>query len=118
MGIVRVYVSEVINSPSALTREQGERVYSCIVNNIKLNNNVILDFNGIESIITPFLNVAIGRLYGDYSSDTIKKFLEIRNIPSGKAASFNIVIRNAKSYYGNTTGYENAINNTFENEKG
>ncbi|SHM95314.1 protein of unknown function [Anaerosporobacter mobilis DSM 15930] len=118
MGIVRVNVSEVINSPSALTREQGEKVYNCIVNNIKLENSVILDFNQIESIITPFLNVAIGKLYGDYPSDTIKKYLEIINIPNGKAASFNIVIRNAKSYYGNTIGYENAINNTFENEKG
>lgn len=62
---------------------------------------MIVDFAEIESIITPFLNIAIGKLYEDNTSDMLKENLKLQNVPKGKVASFNLVIENAKRYYAN-----------------
>lgn len=109
-----INVKHEINSASALTREQGKIIYDTIVKNINLENYIELDFKDVESIITPFLNVAIGKLYESYSSEELNKFLTIINIPTGKAASFNIVINNAKRYYADNSSFEKTIKDTID----
>lgn len=104
-NVVKVDVREIINSPSALTREQGETIYSIISKNILQGKKTILDFQNIESLITPFLNVAIGKLYKDFSSEELTQKLEICHVPDGKAPSFNLVIENAKRYYKNKKSF-------------
>ena len=56
-----INVSNVLDSPSALTQEQGKKVYELISEAIRANDKVFLDFDGIESMISPFLNNAIGK---------------------------------------------------------
>lgn len=79
-----INVKEKINSPSALTREQGQLIYDDIISSFSKGDSVILDFADIESLITPFLNVAIGKLYENYSSEELKKLLDIKNFPRRK----------------------------------
>ena len=95
-------VAELIGSPSALTREQGAIVFDEIVPLLKEGKKVVLDFGEIESIITPFLNVSIGKLYEKFSSDELQK-------------KFQIVIDNAKSYYSDKRRFENAIEEVIDN---
>ncbi len=94
-----INVRALIGSPSALTREQGELVYNSIVTRISQKKHTVLDFAEIESLITPFLNVAIGKLYADYTSDELNRYLSIINIPASKTATIQIVIANAKRFY-------------------
>ena len=54
-------IAAVIDSPSALTQEQGEKVYSIIADSMSRKEEITLDFGNVESMITPFSNTAIAR---------------------------------------------------------
>lgn len=101
MNTILINVTDTINSPSALTRDQGKIIYDKIIDNLSHDNNIVLDFSNTERIIAPFLNVAIGKLYEHYSSEELKNRMKITNVPEGKVSSFNVVISNAKRYYSN-----------------
>lgn len=107
-------ILQVIKSPSALTREQGQIVYNLIAPLLQQKIRVVLDFKDIESIITPFLNVAIGKLYENYSSEQLQDLLQIENIPSGTASKFQIVINNAKQYYSNKEQFNQAVKEVID----
>lgn len=122
MAIVTLNVASLIESPSALTREQGAVIYNQIITNLISGNKVILDFIDIESLITPFLNVSIGKLYETYNSTQLNAQLEIKNPPEGTNAKFQMVIANAKQYYSNKNAFtkvvEDVINNGVSQEMG
>lgn len=99
MNIETVKIYDIIDSPSALTRSQGQLIYSILKDNIDKQIKTALDFSDIESIITPFLNVAIGKLYDTYSSEILQQYLILSNVPNGSESKFTLVIENAKKYY-------------------
>lgn len=105
----RIQVSKLIGSASALTVEQGNILYNEIIRLLKKNEKVNIDFSGIESIITPFLNASIGKLYESYTSEKIKNCLKITNQPEGTNRKFNMVIRNAKQFYSNKDAYVDIV---------
>lgn len=105
---IYINVAKQIGEPSALTQEQGNIIYEKVESAISNNQKIRLDFSQIESMISPFLNNAIGQLYGKYNSNQISKYLIIENFPEEKKSTLNIVIANAKRYYKNKTEY-NAI---------
>lgn len=112
----RIVVVEALNdSPAALTREQGNIIYQKIIEELEQGNKIKLDFGNIESIITPFLNVSIGKLYETYKSEELKELLSIENIPEGATGKFQTVINNAKAYYNNREGVKKAVQEVVDN---
>ena len=109
-------VSELIQSPSALTREQGNLVYQKIIPILSSGGRVVLDFCDIESLITPFLNVSIGKLYETYNSEQVRELLSLINVPAGTNSKFQTVIDNAKMYYGNKEKFNKVIQEVIEDE--
>lgn len=107
-------IKNVINSPSALTREQGEIVYDIIKVKIANKEEVLLDFIDVESLLTPFLNVAIGKLYGDFSSEDLNKYLKLENFPKSKVSTMKIVISNAKKFYKDPKKFNEIIEGGLE----
>lgn len=105
----KINVSAVLDSPSALTQEQGKQIYKLVSEAIRAKQRVTLDFDGIESMISPFLNNAIGKLYGEFSSETIKTFLNLKNFPPEKNSTLIIVIQNAKKYYEDKDKYNSML---------
>lgn len=105
----RIVVEQVIGSPSALTVEQGNLVYEKIISGLEAKKKIVLDFSNIESIITPFLNVAIGKLYEKYTSDQLKENIDIINQPEGTNRKLNMVIRNAKNFYADKVGFNKIV---------
>lgn len=102
-------VMECIGTPSAITQELGDIIYDEINKSIENSEEIILDFKDIESIITPFLNNSIGKLYGKYTSEKISRFLHIENMPKEKISTVNMVINNAKKYYSDKAGFEKVV---------
>lgn len=47
-------VAELIDSPSALTQEQGDMAYREIVRSFEDDEVIQLDFSNVESMISPF----------------------------------------------------------------
>lgn len=110
-----IHVATLINSPAALTVEQGNLLYTEIANLLKKNEeNIIIDFADIESIITPFLNESIGRLYGEFTGEELNKRLSIINQPVGTNRKFNMVIRNAKQFYSNKEEYTKIVKKVLD----
>lgn len=97
----KIDVAKKIKNPSALTQEQGDIIYNEITNAFEKNEEIVLDFKNVESMISPFLNNAIGQLYGRYTSEDIKQHLILENFPPEKNATLNVVINNAKNFYAN-----------------
>lgn len=108
-----LHVSEILGTTTALTREQGQIIYEKICNAIDKGDTVSLDFSDIESILSPFLNVAVGKLYNKYSSDTLNSKLNIVGISDEQFSIFEIVISNAKSYYKDSQSFDNAVKNGY-----
>lgn len=102
---IYIDVAKQIESQSALTQEQGNIIYAKIEEAIKNKQAIKLDFSGIKRMISPFLNNAIGQLYGKYNREQISEYLFIENFPDEKKSTLNIVIANAKRYYKNKEQY-------------
>lgn len=98
---IRIDVAERIGNPSALTQEQGDIIFHEIDTSFKRKEEIFLDFSNVESMISPFLNNAIGQLYENYTSEDIKQYLHLENFPPTKNSTLNIVINNAKKFYAN-----------------
>lgn len=116
MNIITIDIATLIQSPSALTREQGTIVYKQIIQNLNAGNKVILDFQDIESLITPFLNVSIGKLYENFNSTQLNTQLEVKNLPDGTTSKFQMVIANAKQYYSNKNAFTKAVEDVINNQ--
>lgn len=116
METITINIASLIQSPSALTREQGKIVYDEIIRNLNTGDKVILDFKEIESIITPFLNVSIGKLYENYNSDQLNTQLEVKNPPEGTTSKFQMVIKNAKQYYSNKGAFNKVVEEVINNQ--
>ena len=116
MNTVTLNIASLIGSPSALTREQGSIIYTQIIQNLNSGNKVILDFQDTESLITPFLNVAIGKLYETFNSSQLNTQLEIKNPPDGTNSKFQMVIANAKQYYFNKNAFTKAVEDVINNQ--
>lgn len=96
-----ISIAKTLGNDLALTQEQGNIIYEMIASEIKKEKQVELDFENIDAVIPPFLNNSIGKLYGLYDCDTIGKYLIIKNLPSGREFTLNLVIENAKKFYYN-----------------
>ena len=109
-----LHVSEILGTTTALTREQGQTIYEKICGFIDAGYTVSLDFSDVESILSPFLNVAVGKLYNKYSSNTLNNQLTITGISDEQYNIFEIVISNAKSYYKDSQSFNQAVTNGCE----
>lgn len=114
MKKISLNVCEVLGTSEALTREQGEIIFDKICSIIDNSCNVQLDFSDIESVLSPFLNVAVGKLYSKYSSDILNNVLEVTGISDDQFDIFQIVISNAKSYYKNASAFNEAVKDVCE----
>lgn len=108
-------VADKIGGPSALTQDQGNLIYAEIMNSFQENDPITLDFTNVESIISPFLNTAIGKLYETYQSDQIRQLLVLKAFPPEKNSTLNIVISNAKKYYADKENYEKSVKEVIDN---
>ena len=108
-------VMECIGTPSAITQEAGDLVFEEISKALNEKVCIELDFKDIESMISPFLNNAIGKLYKDYSSEEIKQYLQFLNLPKEKIPTINMVISNAKKFYADQEEFEKVVKGVMGN---
>ena len=74
------------------------------------DEDVILDFKDVTFLTTAFLNVMIGALYKDYTSEHLNKKLHIENINQETAARIKKVTDNAKSFYSDEDKFNETVN--------
>ena len=116
MDFVRISVKDIVGS-KAIEASSGEKIRETIAFHIKKGNSVVLDFKGVTSILSLFLNPAVGDLYGEFSEIEVREHLRFTNLPTEYGETFKRVIDRAKEFYKNRdvvtkiidkeTGYNN-----------
>lgn len=108
-----IKVLEVINRDSAVSSDDGENVYTNIIDAITEGFIVELDFSGITLMTTAFLNSAIGQLYSKFSSEELNTSLKLKNVAQEDGILFKKVIDRAKQYQANKKGFEDSANDAI-----
>jgi hypothetical protein len=111
-----IKIGEIVG-PNCVTFDDGQVIYSKIVEEIKAGNPVTLDFTGTKIFASPFFNGSVGSLFKDIESEKLNRLLEIINLNDDANTSLRRVIENAKKYYSDSahrTASDNAIQSQSE----
>ena len=103
-----IQVSEFIGKEFCVASEDAQKLFEYLQNALNLEEEVILSFKGISVIVSVFLNVAIGQLYGCFCEDKIKTYIKIKDLEQDDDELLHRVIENAKKYYANSKDYDEA----------
>mgnify|MGYP001563549770 CR=1 FL=1 len=79
--------------------DDGYKLFSRLCEALRAGKSVQLDFTGVETISTVFLNVAIGKLFGEFNSEHVERSLRWENAEEADDRLIKLVIRNAKAHY-------------------
>ncbi len=104
-----IKINDYITLNQGITSEEGEPIYKMIVESLTKKEDVTLDFQGVTFLTTAFLNVVIGTLYKDYTSEQLQSMLHVLNINDETAARIKKVTTNAKVFYKNEAKFNDAV---------
>lgn len=108
-----IKIDSMITLHQGVTPDEGKPINEEIRKCIELKELVEIDFSGVELMTTAFLNIVIGDLYKDYSSDTLKSMLKITNVEVGDARRIKKVTDTAKLFYGNEEAFNKNVDDTL-----
>lgn len=86
---------------NCITIEDGQKIYSIILPELKLGNVIDLDFSGVNIFASPFFNAAIGRLLKDFSKEVLEKLIKYQHLNQIGTDILKLVIDNSVQYYSN-----------------
>lgn len=107
--MVTIKINDYITMNQGITSEEGEPIYKKIVDSFLKNEDVTLDFKGVTFLTTAFLNVVIGTLYKDYTSEQLQMKLHVQNINDETIARIKKVTTNAKAFYENEAKFNQSV---------
>ncbi|WP_186652346.1 STAS-like domain-containing protein [Streptococcus sp. sy004] len=91
-------IRDIINSNSANIDKKGNLVFQAIKERIEKDQPVILDFTGIDTLITAFLNLAIGQLYDLRPATELTQLVKIKRdtVSDSHFQKIALVLTNSK----------------------
>lgn len=107
--MIKISIKNITDSSLAVSAADGELVFNKVVEGIDKGEKVLLDFEGIQLTITAFMNASIGKLYGKYSTETIRELLDIVNLQNDERQLLKIVVDRAKMRFSKT--YPTSLDN-------
>lgn len=111
--MLHIYVKEHVTLNQGVTSEEGKPVYDLIYKTLNSGDTVELDFDGMTFMTTAFLNVVIGTLYKDFTSEQLKERLILQNVSSDTAFRIKKVTDNAKLFYANQAAFNKNIDDAI-----
>ncbi len=114
---IKIKVADLIGSPLCISAEDGQKVFEKIEKLVNAGKKVTISFENVTMLISLFLNVAIGQLYGSCSEDAIRTQLKVEGLSSDDMELLKRVVDNAKKYYSNPKSYDNAWLEEDSNEE-
>ena len=108
-NIAKISVLDVVGSPLCVASSDGHKIYQLIDEAIEASRPITLSFQGVLVLTSAFLNVAIGQLYGKFSSEQIRAVLQVADIEPEERALIKRVVKNAKQYFKDPAAFEQAI---------
>ena len=104
---VRVY--DIVGGPLCTSSDDGQLVHDRIAPLLREGKRVALSFAQIDTVISAFLNAAIGQLYGELKEEEIRKCLAIRDMAPEDLVLLKRVVENAKAYFKDPKRFTQAV---------
>ena len=111
-----INIFDIVGGKAAVSTEDGERLFETISAFLQKDFEVVLDFVNIETLITTFLNAAIGQLYSKYDSPFLRKHLSVRGLQPEDKERMVRTIERAKEYFKDKDNLEKDIREAFDDE--
>lgn len=72
--------------------DDGQKIYNIVAPEFRKGESVELDFEGVQSVLTPFLHNCIGRLLAEYEKETVMERLVMCNLSAKHLQQVNLYI--------------------------
>ena len=95
--VVRVF--DIAGGPICVSAEDGQRIHDKIAPLLREGKKVALSFEQVDTLISAFLNAAIGQLYGEFPEERIRELLSVRDMEQDDLVVLQRVVENAKTYF-------------------
>ena len=105
---ITIRVADIIGSPLCISAEDGQKVYEKLVPLLEQDRKVTISFERVTTIISLFLNTAIGQLYGVFDEDRLNVLLSVTGLTDDDLEMLKRVVDNAKKYYANPQSFDQA----------
>ena len=93
---MRVQLVETIGS-ECTSLDQGEKVYHLLLGELKDKKTVEVDFQGVETLFSPFLMGSFGKLLGHFEKEVLMQNLDFCNISPDHLKTVNAFIDRAET---------------------
>jgi hypothetical protein len=98
-GDIQIRLIDIVGSGFCVDADDAQKVHDLIADAFNAGKSVTLSFDGVISVITAFLNTAIGQLYGEFSEEIIKAKLTVADIEPADLVKIRQAVDRAKSYF-------------------
>lgn len=95
---MRILLASVIG-PVCVSQEDGVRVFETIFAALRSRDTVDLDFAGVTTLTSSFLNRAYGRLFGLLPAEHVDAHIRFENLESDDRALLDLVRQNSIRFY-------------------
>ena len=114
---ITIKIVDLIGNTRCISVDDGQKVFDKTVELLKNKKKVTISFERVEMLISLFLNVAIGQLYGQFSEEDIRSAIKVEGLSEDDLELLKRVVDNAKKYYSNKESYDNAWLEEDDNEE-
>jgi len=114
---IKIKVADLIGSQLCISAEDAQKVFGKVEQLVRAGKQVTISFENVTMLISLFLNVAIGQLYGSFREDTVRGHLKVEGLSSDDMELLKRVVDNAKKYYSNKESYDDAWLEEDDNEE-
>lgn len=111
--MIRITIADEVTLNQGVTPEEGAPISERIYASFKKGEPVVLDFDRMQLITTAFLNVVIGTLYKDFSTEELQKLLFFENLTDSIAMRIKRVTTNAKAFYENPEQFQKNVDSAI-----
>jgi len=116
--MIKINVKEVIGNTIAMSTEDGKKLFEILFENIRNSNKIELSFDGIDILISHFLNEGIGKLYEKFDNwEILDKVIEYKEIDEDDLELLREkVIPTAKNHFKDIKKIETINKSILDNE--
>jgi hypothetical protein len=104
-----IRVLDITGNNLAVSAEDGQIVHDKLAPVLREGQSLRLSFQGVDTVISAFLNAAIGQLYGEFSEEKIRENFSVTDMAKEDLPLLKRVVDNAKTYFRDPERFRKAV---------
>lgn len=106
-----IKIHDIVGSNIAVTAKSGQQVFDEIKDYVKEDEPVVLDFSGVDTLTTAFLNTSIGQLYDLKSGEELRELVKLQKntISESHRKKIVLVLSNSKEKRDNMAHFQDEV---------